>query len=115
MKAASLLLILIFVGSYVAGQLLLKRAMDLSVNTNEAKDRRMVSFLIMGIAAMTVSFFVSIGLLQHFDLSYLYPFTGLSVIIITVFARLVLKERLTFRLVAGAILISAGVGLVSAS
>ncbi len=32
---------------------------------------------------MTISFFLTLGLLQRFDLSYLYPFQGLSVILIT--------------------------------
>ena len=35
---------------------------------------------------MTISFFLTLGLLQRFDLSYLYPFQGLSVIIIAITA-----------------------------
>jgi uncharacterized membrane protein len=54
-------------------------------------------------------------LLQRFDLSYLYPFQGLSVIIITVMAAVMLKERLTLQLTIGALLISAGIVLVSLS
>jgi uncharacterized membrane protein len=64
---------------------------------------------------MTVSFFLTLGLLQRFDLSYLYPFQGLSVIFITIMAALVLKERLTARLTIGALLITAGVVLVAFS
>jgi uncharacterized membrane protein len=54
-------------------------------------------------------------LLQRFDLSYLYPFQGLSVIFITLMAAVVLKEKLNFQLIVGALLISAGIVLVSIS
>src|SRR2546429_76303 len=53
--------------------------------------------------------------LQRFDLSYLYPFQGLSVIFITLMAAVVLKEKLSLRLIIGALLISAGIVLVSLS
>lgn len=113
MSATSLLLILLWLGSYIAGQLLLKHAMD-ETNGTQANSRSSAKRLLFGgIAAMAVSFFLNVGLLQHFELSYLYPFNGLSVIFITLFAAAVLKERLSFRLVAGAVLISAGVALVS--
>src|SRR5437867_33040 len=69
----------------------------------------------IGIALMTVSFFLTLGLLQRFDLSYLYPFQGLSVIFITLTAAVVLKEKLSLRLIVGAVLISAGIVLVSMS
>jgi len=64
---------------------------------------------------MAISFFLTLGLLQHFDLSYLYPFQGLSIIMITLLAAIVLKEKLTLQLAIGALLISAGVALVSLS
>ena len=64
---------------------------------------------------MTISFFLTLGLLQRFDLSYLYPFQGLSVIIITFAAAIVLREKLTPQLVVGAVLISVGIVLVSMS
>ncbi|PYJ49672.1 MAG: hypothetical protein DME83_11030 [Verrucomicrobia bacterium] len=54
-------------------------------------------------------------MLQRFDLSYLYPFQGLSVIFITVTAAVVLKEKLNLQLTIGALLISAGIVLVSLS
>ena len=68
-----------------------------------------------GIALMTISFFLTLGLLQRFDLSYLYPFQGLSVIIITILAAVILKEKLTMQLTIGGVLISAGIVLVSLS
>jgi len=68
-----------------------------------------------GILLMTISFFITLGLLQRFDLSYLYPFQGLSVVIITLIAALILKEKLSWQLMIGALLITAGVVLVSMS
>ncbi len=93
--------------SFVLAQLILKRAMECN--------SRFVSLAATGIALMTVSFFLTLGLLQRFDLSYLYPFQGLSVIFITLLAAMVLKEKLSARLTLGALLITAGIVLVSMS
>ena len=100
--------------SFVAAQLILKRAMEFSA-TNGLRNSRFVSLAAIGVALMTVSFFLTLGLLQRFDLSYLYPFQGLSVIFITLMAAVVLKEKLSARLAIGALLISAGIVLVSMS
>ena len=107
-------IILIWLATFVAGQLFFKRAMELS-RTVGFKNRRTISVLGIGILVMTISFFLNLGLLQHFDLSYLYPFQGSSIIIITLLAAILLKERLTSRLIIGTLLISAGVVLVSLS
>lgn len=109
----SLALILTALVTFVAGQLLLKRAMELS--DEGMGSWRFLRFLATGIAAMTVSFFLTLGLLRHFDLSYLYPFQGLSVIIIALAASILLREKLTWRLAIGAGLITLGVVLVSLS
>ncbi len=100
--------------SFVVAQLILKRAMVSTAQTG-FRNPRFVSRFAVGIFLMTISFFLTLGLLQRFDLSYLYPFQGLSVIIITVMAAVILKERLTLQLTIGALLISAGIVLVSLS
>ena len=100
--------------SFVVAQLLLKRAME-STTTSGFRNLRFVSGVAGGIALMTISFFLTLGLLQRFDLSYLYPFQGLSVIFITLMAAIVLKEKLNMRLTIGALLISVGIVLVSLS
>jgi uncharacterized membrane protein len=100
--------------SFVAAQLILKRAMEFS-KTNGLRNSRFVSLAAIGVALMTVSFFLTLGLLQRFDLSYLYPFQGLSVIFITLMAAVVLKEKVSARLTIGTLLISAGIVLVSMS
>src|SRR2546423_12788716 len=83
--------------------------------TTGFRNPQFVSKVTGGILLMTISFFLTLGLLQRFDLSYLYPFQGLSVIFITLLAAIVLKEKLNTRLAIGALLISAGIVLVSMS
>jgi uncharacterized membrane protein len=107
-------LILIWLATFVAGQLLFKRAMEASRATG-FRNRRTITALSIGILVMTISFCLNLGLLQRFDLSYLYPFQGSSVIIITLLAAVILKEKLTPRLIIGTLLITAGVVLVSLS
>jgi uncharacterized membrane protein len=110
----SLALILVWLATFVAGQLFFKRAMALS-STAGFRDRKTLLILTGGLVTMTISFLLNLGLLQRFDLSYLYPFQGLSVIIISVAAAVVLQEKLTLRLTIGAILITIGVALVSST
>ena len=75
--------------SFVVAQLILKRAM-VSTAQSGFRNLRFVSRVAIGVFLMTISFFLTLGLLQRFDLSYLYPFQGLSVIIITLMAAFVL-------------------------
>jgi transporter family protein len=110
----ALFFIVVSLLSFVAAQLILKRAMEIST-TSGLRNSRFVSLAAIGTALMTVSFFLTLGLLQRFDLSYLYPFQGLSVIFVALMAAVVLKEKLSLRLVIGALLISAGIVLVSMS
>jgi drug/metabolite transporter (DMT)-like permease len=113
MNAISLFLILTSLVGFVAGQLLLKRAMDST--TGGFFHRTFILFFLAGTGAMAVGFFLTLGLLQQFDLSYLYPFQGLTVIFISIAAAVLLREKLTVQLVLGSLLITAGVVLVSIS
>ncbi len=118
MSALTLTLIFVALGTLVAGQLLLKWALG---DDHEDTAPSPLSFsrrawiFAGGIFGMTISFFVNLGLLQRNDLSLVFPFQGMSVIIVTVGASFFLKERLTLPLVVGALLITAGVMLVAAS
>jgi uncharacterized membrane protein len=114
MSFLAFFLIVVSLLSFVVAQLILKRAMEFSVRAG-LRHSRFVLLVTVGVLLMTVSFFITLGLLQRFDLSYLYPFQGLSVIFITVTAAVVLKEKLNLQLVAGTLLISAGIVLVSLS
>jgi len=107
-------LIVLSLVTFVAAQLILKRAMEFSA-THGMSNGYFTSRVVIGVFLMTISFFLTLGLLQRFDLSYLYPFQGLSVIFITVLAAAVLKERISTRLAIGALLITAGIVLVSMS
>ena len=112
MTGLSFFLILLSEMCMVTGQIFFKHAMNQSA---EHARRKLVLNLIAGIAVMALGFFLWLGLLARFDLSYLYPFQGLSVIIITLMAAVILKEKLTMQLTIGALLITAGVVLVSLS
>src|SRR4029450_12981412 len=100
--------------AFVAGQLSLKHAMESSA-IKGFRDAQVISSLGCGIFSMTIHFFVTLGLLGHLDLSYVYPFQGLSVIIISLAAAVLLRERQNVRLTLGALLISSGIVLVSLS
>jgi len=114
MTMQSLTVILFWLCTFVAGQLLFKRAMEFSRSLG-FRNRRTIIALGLGIIVMTLSFLLNLGLLQRFDLSYLYPFQGSSIIIIALLAAIMLKEKLTARLIIGTLLISGGVALVSMS
>jgi len=100
--------------SFVTAQLVLKRAME-STRKSGLRNCQFFARVAGGITLMTISFFLTLGLLQRFDLSYLYPFQGLSVIFITVTAAVVLKEKLNWQLTIGTLLITVGIVLVSLS
>ena len=114
MTFLAFLFILTSLVTFVVAQLILKKAMEFSV-THGMRNSYFGSRIAIGVFLMTISFFLTLGLLQRFDLSYLYPFQGLSVIFITILAAVVLKEKLSARLTIGALLITAGIVLVSMS
>lgn len=114
MTALSMILILTSLVTFVAGNLILKRAMEHAAALGLSQPTT-IRYLIAGTAVMAVSFFLNLGLLRQFDLSYLYPFQGLSVIIISLCAAVLLREKLTLPLMIGSLLITAGVVLVSIS
>ena len=86
MTVTSAVLIFFALVLFVAGQLLLKHAMESTLYST-----RFTKFFATGLTAMTISFFITLGLLQQFDLSYLYPFQGLSVVIISILAAAILR------------------------
>jgi uncharacterized membrane protein len=114
MTPFALFLILVAIAALVAGELLLKHAMESTV-VRGYRQRTFGFFLVAGMIAMAVYFFLTLGLLQRFDLSFLYPFEGLSVIFISLAAAVLLREKLTSQLIIGSLLITAGVVLVSLS
>ena len=96
------------------GQILFKLAMN---QTNES-GLRMARFLPVfgaGIATMALGFFLWLGLMARFPLSYLFPFEGLDRLLLVFAAWIFLKERMTPALWLGVLMITAGIFLVGVS
>ena len=108
------LLIFTTVSCFVAGQILLKHAMDIMARERSSRTRATMVFA-AAIATFAANFFINIGLLQRFDLSYFFPFQGMSVILIAAAGAWLLKEKLTPQLLLGSLVITVGVILVSLS
>ena len=100
------------IATTVAGQLLLKHAMEGSRSTR-FNNPRILKLFVAGVASLAIAFFLTIGLLQHFDLSKFYPIQGSTIIIIALAAAVFLREKLTPQLIVGTILISLGIAIVS--
>jgi drug/metabolite transporter (DMT)-like permease len=105
------LLVLLSEGCSVAGQIILKQVMTRDHPSRAAFARAFA----VPIAFMALAFFLWLGLLSKFELSYLYPFDGLNRLMLVTGATIFLKEKMTPQLWLGVILISLGVSLVSAS
>lgn len=112
MTTLNLILILCTQLCAVTGQIFVKKAMTLPAGQPKGTGGLLLT---TGIASMTVGFFLWLGLLQKFDLSYLFPFEGLHYIFIIVAASIFLRERASVSLWIGGILICAGIMLVSSS
>jgi multidrug transporter EmrE-like cation transporter len=111
--AIALVLVLVALVAHTAGQIFLKHAMGSTHSEKGFRSRAVLVPFAIGIALMTIQFFLVLGLLQRYDLSFIYPFQGLGVIIITLTAGITLREKLSLPLVIGSVLISIGVVLVS--
>jgi len=98
----------------ISGQLFFKVAMN-QTNKPEGERRSVAPILGAGVAVMGFGFFVWVGLMSKFDLSYLYPFEGLSRIMLVFAAWFFLREKMTLSLWIGVLLITIGMILVSMS
>ena len=107
MTALAFLLVVISETCSAAGQIFFKHAMG-------GKGKKGAK-LAAGVTVMAVGFFLWVGLMSRFDLSYLYPFDGLNRVLLMIAASIFLKEKMTLNLWVGVTLICAGVVLVSAS
>lgn len=70
--------------------------------------------LILAVGCMAVSFFAFMALVQIADLSFAVPASAASVVLETILAKAILKERVNSRRWAGAALVACGVWLLAA-
>lgn len=114
MSPLAVVLILISQLAQVGGQVLLKRGMS-EVGKTPRRSAPILWGLGGGIALLTVWFGLWMGLMQKLELSQLYPFTGLSPVLMVLAAGLFLRERADWRTWLGVALITAGTVLVAFS
>ena len=115
------LLLLIMVGSTVAGDLLqsmeMKRHGEVcfsggglgSALSSMARN----ACLALAIVFMAISFFAFLKLLTVADLSFAVPASAGSFVLETILARILLKEQINLRRWAGAALVAGGVALLA--
>ena len=70
-------------------------------------------FLILALVSMAVSFFAFMKLVETTDLSFAVPASAASLVLETVLARIVLRERVDSRRWWGACLVAFGVALLA--
>ena len=114
MTALAVVLVLISQLAQVGGQILLKHGMSL-VGKPSRRTGPILWGLGGGIALLTAWFGLWMGLLQKLDLSLLYPFTGLSPVLMVLAAGVFLRERADWRTWLGVSLITAGTVIVAFS
>jgi undecaprenyl phosphate-alpha-L-ara4N flippase subunit ArnE len=95
----------------VGGQVLLKKGM--APATSRRRKRVVALYLGAGVALLTVWFLIWMGLHEKMELSYLFPFQGLSPVLLVVAAAVMLRERTNWRTWGGIALISLGTVLVA--
>lgn len=114
MSGIALAVLLSEVAAAVIGQVLLKHAMERSQHSAFVS-RQVLPLFVASVAALAVSFFLMLALLQHFELSYFFPFQASTTIVIVAAAVTILRERLSLQLVLGTALITLGIIIVSNS
>jgi len=97
-------LVLLAQAAQVAGQVLLKQGMTRTVGR--------VSRVAAGTVMLTFWFLAWLKLLQGLDISYLYPFEGLSLVLLVFASSILLGERMQGSAWIGVALITTGMVLV---
>src|SRR5438552_19137098 len=108
----AIFIFIVEIASVVAGQLLVKHAMEES-NRLGFRDRRGLTLFSSGVANLTISFFLTIALLQHFDLSFFYPIQRFTVVLLVLAAGVFLRAELSLPLVFGSLRLSTAIVVVS--
>ncbi len=82
---------------------LMSSAMDVILNWS----------IILGIFVMVISMASHLVVLSRVEISFAYPFLGLSFVLVTIYGHFYLAEAVTMWRVAGVLLICSGVALVA--
>ena len=112
-------LIAIIVGSTVASDMLQSWQMKRHGEVTDFRLQRLLATLlgklpmIASVVFLAISFYAFLALLQISDMSFAVPATALSIVVETVLARLILKERVSTARWAGVILVAIGVWLLA--
>jgi drug/metabolite transporter (DMT)-like permease len=114
MTARLLLLIILAQIALVSGQIFLKHGMNFT-QTENMRYSPIIRNISAGILALTIWFLLWMGLMQKLDLSYLYPFEGMSPVLLVIATCIILKEKLDLRSWAGVCLIALGTFIVGTS
>lgn len=114
MTSFTLFLIIIAQFFMVGGQLLIKHAMNCT-HIKPLPWGKVIGNFALAIGTMTLCFFLWLGFLQKLELSHLFPFEGLSPVILVFGASFFLKEKINRQCWVGIALISLGIILVSIS
>ena len=114
MTVGMVVLVLLSQVVVVGGQVLLKRGLNLT-HERPVPVGRVAGRLTAAVALLTLWFLIWMGLLRTLDLSKLYPFEGLSPVLLVLAARFLLQETLTWKTWAGVGLIALGTVLVGVS
>lgn len=115
------LLLAVVIVSAVVGDLLQSREMKIAGKSSSTLpgagrvlklifERR---WLLLAIACMAVSFFAFLALVQTEPISFAVPASAGSFVLETIFAGLILKERLSPRRTVGALVVFGGILLVA--
>lgn len=118
----SILLILLSIGIAVGGQILLKIGMNkigaISLNSLSSVGHLFVSIfksplVLVGLFCYVISAAIWLVVLSAVDLSFAYPFIGLTYVLILIVSKFVLKEDVNPIRWAGAAIITIGVIVIS--
>jgi len=116
-------LILFTVATNFLSQILLKKGMT-SISSFEVSFKGVLTsapsilfnhYVFFGLVVMVISMASHLVVLSRVDISFAYPFLGLSFVLITVYGYLVLQEPLNIWKIAGVLFIVTGVSLVAKS
>ena len=111
MSVLPLVLVITSQVAQVGGQVMLKKGM--APSTSGSPPRAVAFYLAAGVALLTVWFLLWMNLHEKMELSYLFPFQGMSPVLLVAAAAFLLKERTNWRTWAGIALISLGTVLVA--